>query len=173
MNTLISLFSQTPWWVYALFVVLIGLGIRALQPRAASIVTLAILPLLFLASSAYTLMGYFQLTNENAIVMGGALLFGALIGWLFVSGMDYKVDRAHLRILLPGTWIILILILVVFASKYYFAYTVSTNPIIIRDNYFQFEMLGTSGFLTGLFVGRFLGYLFALLTGESVDLSKF
>lgn len=172
METLISLFSQTPWWVYVLFVFLIGLGVNALQPRTASIFTLAILPILFTASSLYTLTAYFQINQENLIIVGGAMLFGLLIGWLLVSGYDYKVDQQHLRILLPGTWIVLVLVLAVFISKYYFAYTVSTNPAIAQDSYFQFEMLGASGFFTGIFMGRFLGYLCALVMGESVDLSQ-
>ena len=169
-NTVLFFLKETPWWVYLLFFYLVSIGLSALQPKAVSIIKLAILPVLFTALSVHTLMVSFAMTITTISVWAGSILLGIFLGLILVSGHNYKVDRKNLLILLPGNWITLILILIIFASKYYFSYELSVDPAVEQSLNFEFIMLSVSGACTGLFIGRFICYLYHLMTAESVNL---
>ena len=171
MNAIWTAASQTPWWVYVLFIYLVQRGISASKTQVVSIKKLTILPLVFVALSIHTLMTSFHV---NAMVIGvwlASIILGSIIGWLLICQHQFKIDRKNWLIQLPGSWMTLILILAIFISKYYFSYQLGSDPELANQTGFEFSMLGITGICTGLFVGRLVCYFYKLYTYDSVDLT--
>ncbi|MCF6764498.1 hypothetical protein L3V82_01850 [Thiotrichales bacterium 19S3-7] len=151
----------TPWWVYVLFIYLLFIGIKASKPSHTPIVKLAIVPLIFLGLSIESLINQTNLHGINLITYGVALLIGAIIGFIIARVIGAKATKENNRymLILPGSWLTLVLILIIFISKYYFGFKVADHPQIIHNLHFTITMLGVYGVTAGLFVGRFIFYL--------------
>lgn len=171
MNAIWAAASQTPWWVYVLFIFLVQRGIKASKSQVVSIKKLTIVPLIFIALSIHTVMTAFHVNTTVIAMWFVSIILGSIIGWLLVRNHQFKVDRKKLLIQLQGSWMTLILILAIFVFKYYFSYQIESDPALANQTGFEFSMLGATGICTGLFVGRLLCYFYKLWTCESVDLS--
>lgn len=170
MNTLVEVLKETPWWVYLILAACLKIGLSALQPKVVSIVKLGILPIFFTGLALHTLIISFQITTLSILILGGGIFIGFLVGVLLTFDHHYKVDHKNLLILIPGNWTTLILILVIFSSKYYSGYMLSANPQIVHNFNFMLIMLSLTGICTGLFIGRFTCYLYHFFTETSVNL---
>src|SRR3990167_5328578 len=122
MNAIWAAAAQTPWWVYVLFIFLVQRGLVASKPQVISIIKLTILPIVFIALSVHTLMTAFHVNATVIVAWLVSVILGSVIGWFLIRNHEFKVDRKNLLIRLPGSWITLILILIIFVSKYYFEY---------------------------------------------------
>lgn len=169
-DTIYNAALQTPWWVYVLFFYLVTVGIKALKTNVVSIKKLLILPILFSAMSVHTVVTSFQLEFTVVSAWIGSIVIGIWIGWMLVRKQTLTVDKKHLLLKLPGTWVTLIIIMIIFVSKYYFGYALSVDPQLIHQTGFEFSMLFISGACTGLFIGRVLFYAYQLKVRESTDL---
>lgn len=170
MHEIYEIALQTPWWVYLLFIYLIKIGVKASAENVVSMKKLAVLPILFSVMSVHTLLVSFQITGTVIFVWAGSIIIGMVIGWMLVRDMVAKVDKKKWLIQLPGTWSTLILVLITFASKYYFGYELAADPGLVHQSMFEYSLLLVSGACTGLFVGRFLTYLSKFKQSQSVDL---
>ena len=166
--------SNTPWWVYALFIYLMIIGIKASKTRVLSIKKLFIIPVIFTCLSIHTLTTSFDIHVMEVSAWGSAMLIGTLFGWaeVYRQHMHIRVDKVKHLIQVPGSWITLALILIIFASKYYFGYELDRDPELIHQNAFEYSMLIVSGTCTGLFIGRALCYLFKYNNTEHMDLTE-
>ena len=171
MNNPLQTLIHTPVWVYILFAVLIALGIRAMKPRVVPLRKIFLLPIVFLVLSVHTLVTSFHITTSTVLIWIGALSLGALLGGMLTANLKFNVDREHALIQLPGTWITVFMILLIFITKYYFGYELATDPALAHQHEFEFSMLAVSGATTGLFVGRLICYLHRFKKAKSVDLS--
>jgi hypothetical protein len=160
MNLIWDALTHTPWWVYLLFFYLLKIGYDATKSQIVSFKKLYILPLVFLALSINTLLTSFQISPTTLLVYLLSLLSGSGIGWLLVRNSDLKFDHKNGLVRVPGTWVTLILIMMIFFTKYFFSYSLSVDPTLAEDTNFEFLMLSVSGVCTGLFVGRLGGYLY-------------
>ena len=151
---------HTPWWVYLLFLYLLKVGFDATKTRVVSLKKLFILPSIFLAISINSLITSFRLSPSTIGVYLFSLLFGIGGGWLLVRNVNLKFDLQRVLIQLPGNWTTLILIMVIFSTKYYFGYSLAVDPMMAEDTSFELLMLSLSGVCTGLFLGRLTCYFF-------------
>lgn len=159
MNMIWEALTHTPWWVYFLFFYLVYVGYDATKTRVVSFKRLFILPTIFLAISLNSLLTSFHISPTTVIVYLFSLLLGVCGGWLLVRKVDVKFDHNRGLVKLPGTWATLILILMIFSTKYYFGYSFAIDPTLAEDTYYELLMLSVSGVCTGLFIGRLSCYL--------------
>jgi hypothetical protein len=157
MQFVIETIARTPYWVWALLAFLLFIGIRSLRPTTASFARLAILPVVFLA---WGLSGF--ATNYGPRPVGiavwlVALVIGAGIGWLVARSIEIHADQERGFIRLPGTAVNLVLILIIFATKYTLGIQASMRPGITGELLYMGIDVGISGLLTGLFAGRLFG----------------
>ncbi len=172
MNQIWQTLTHTPWWVYLLFVYLILLGIKASKTRMVSLRKLFVIPLFFTFISIHTLFTSFSINAFSLSVLVGSILVGTLAGWAQIIRYQLKIDKQHGVIQIPGSWVTLALILVIFASKYYFGYELATDPQLVKQTGFEFSMLGISGLTTGLFVGRLACYVYRYITSAHTPIKK-
>lgn len=159
MNMLWSALVHTPWWVYALLIYLITVGVYASKTRVVSLKKLFVLPAIFLAMSVNTFISSVQIHFLTISAYLLSLLLGIGGGWMLVQQQDLKIDKQRDLIQIPGSWVTLVLTLIIFAAKYYFGYALATDPEKAHDTFFEIMMLGVSGICTGLFMGRLGCYL--------------
>jgi len=100
-----------------------------------------IIPILFSAMSVHTLLTNVNITLFSVSAWSLPILAGSLIGWWMVYQLTLRCDRSHYLIEIPGTWSTLIIILLIFASKYYFGYELSVDPLLAKDTWLEFFLL--------------------------------
>lgn len=164
--------AGTPAWVYILFFYLMFIGFQASKPSVVPLWKMATMPVIFIWLSFHSLIYVipYNVTTIGSLIFG--LLIGGMIGWLLVYRHPISVDKEKKLLKLPGSWLTLNLILLIFTVKYYFGYELAVDPQ--RLYHFQFEvfMLIVSALCTGLFIGRFGLYLYRFKTGPFETLTE-
>jgi hypothetical protein len=140
-----NILQNTPWWVFALFVLLMWLGFQALKPRTLPIWRLLITPAVFIG------WGITSLAASPLLILDWSVtaLIGAAIAWT-TSG-HIKIDRA--RVSLSGSAFPLIRNLLIFSAKYGLAVTaaISHSNVAVWD-------IAVSGASAGYFLGWLLRF---------------
>lgn len=157
MQFVIEVVARTPYWVWALFAFLLFIGIRGLKPTTASFARLAILPVVFLAWGLSGFATTYGLRPVGITVWIAALAVGAGIGLLVARSIEIHSDKERGLISLPGTAVNLVLILIIFATKYTLGALAGMRPEITGELLYMATDVGVSGLLTGMFAGRLLG----------------
>lgn len=156
LHTIWETILHTPWWVFVLLFFLLKIGFEASKPRTVSFYRLLIIPILFTGMTIQTLTSTSEANFFNSIILTIAIFIGIVAGWWQFHKLKLEVDTQKWLIKMPGTWSTLIIILIIFTSKYYFGYELAVNPQIISQTSFIISLLSVSGVCTGLFIGRVL-----------------
>ena len=122
MQTIYYTIVGTPWWVYILFIYLIFIGIKASKPGEVEIIKLAILPVLFTYMSLHSLVTQTTLSPIHIGTRIISILIGTLFGIGRVKKAGYTYDPNTGNIRTSGSWMTLIVVMIIFFSKYYFGY---------------------------------------------------
>jgi hypothetical protein len=167
MQTFLEALKGTPWWAFALFAYLLVVGIRSSKTSAISLKRLSILPILFIFGSLYGLIALNGLCLIKIGMWMLAVLLGVGLGWFLTFRIAVKVDRTAGLIHVPGSWLTLILILLIFATKYFAGYAVlhhytyfygylfQTSPAAQESFYLTAIDPVVGGCIGGIFAGRF------------------
>jgi hypothetical protein len=156
METLLNIITGTPWWVYLILAYVLYVGIRALKPRTMSVNRIFIIPLIILALSLWFLIDKFT-GFKDLLIWALFIPIGFGAGWGIVQKLKIRADHKKLLIRIGGNPFILILVLAIFAVKYFFGYWKAVTPDI--GPFLHSMELAFSGLFLGLFVGR----LFAII----------
>lgn len=161
-----------PWWVYLLLAYLVIIGLKALKTHIIPLQKLFILPLIFSVLSISSLVTDLTLSSLSIGAWTVTSLIGAFIGWDFVKRLEIKVDKKQHLIEIQGTWSPLAIMLIIFASKYYFGYQLAVKPFLSEDVAFQLGRVCISGLCMGLLLGRLLCFLNRFRMDAHVNLEK-
>jgi hypothetical protein len=99
------------------------------------------------------------------------IVVGSGIGWLQIHKLQPKIDKKNLLIGTEGSWVTIVLIILIFAYKYYLGFTLAMHPHIVAGVW-QWCMLGFTGACTGVFFGRLLCYIYKFKTEQSTNLAS-
>lgn len=166
-----KILSSTPVYVYLILCYLLLVGIRAAKNRIVSLnrILLSYGVFAYLAISAIL---KFQLTFSNYILLLSVLILFSFLGWLSIAKKMIKIDQQKKLMALPGSWITLLLVLIIFSSKYYLGFKSYQDPIYIMSLEAKIITISTSSFSLGLILGRLSNYLFRFKFSEHEDLSS-
>jgi hypothetical protein len=157
MQFAIGIITGTPLWVWALLAFLLFIGIRGVRPTTASFARLAILPVVFLAWGLSGFATSYGLRPVGIAVWIAALVIGVGFGWLVARSIEIHADKERGLVRLPGNALNLVLILIIFATKYTLGVLAGLQPSITGELLYMVTDVGVSGLLTGMFAGRLLG----------------
>jgi len=148
--------AGTPLWVWGLFAALIALGLSQARARTVSQTRLAVGPLAMAAYSLYGVALAFGWSLAGVATWAGGLVAVIAAGWALKRPADvrYLPESRHFQV--PGSWIPLGLILVIFLVRYLLAVSMAIDPSLHQAAGFA---LGTSlayGLLGGIFPARAL-----------------
>ncbi len=164
MNTSIwEVIANTPWWVFAILVYLIRVGLLATRSRVVHIRRMLTVPLIFIGLSFVSLYNNPQLSNNQIAMWVGAFSIGSILGWLQFKALKIKaVKKTSSFLYVPGTWSLLTIILTMFAIRYYYGYENTIDPAIAQSKPWIFFAYGL---FTGLFAGRIAYAIRCIKTG--------
>ncbi len=164
MDSLWQALSGAPWWVYVLFIYLVILGIKSLQPRTIPFQRVVLFPVIFVAWSAYDIYTKVQLGLTSLIPWWLiCLAIGAVLGYLEVRKWRFKIDKTKQTITVPGNISTIVLILLIFAINFYFGYYYATHTDVSYGVYLVNTILGS--LVTGFFLGRGIVYFRSYTNG--------
>jgi hypothetical protein len=119
------------------------------------LVTSAILLIISLSSVFSIVHG----RNALFAVWGGAFLCGLFIGSQFVRRMGIQYDCASRKVTIPGSYLYMIMYLVIFGIRDYFGFKQATDPQSVDGIYVSSAMTALSGVCTGM-LGGFVVFCF-------------
>ncbi len=169
-TTIWPMLENTPWWVYLIFVLLVIRGVKASRPQLVSLRKLFIMPFILLIGSLYMLLGAVTPSLVNIMVWLICLFIGGALIFMQIQRQTLQFDKKRHLVKTSGTWTVLILILLIFFSKYYFDYTLAVDPQEIHHLIFRLSLCGISGLCNGLIMVRLICYLIKMRQAEHMEL---
>ncbi len=147
---------HTPRWVFALFLVLLVIGISQLAARRVTLRRITVLPLAMLGWSFYGVMSAFstQTLALFAWALGGAIAAAGVLARPLPAGTAY--DAATRSFVLAGSAVPLLLLMGLFFAKYAVGVTLALAPQFAQHAPFALPVGALYGLLSGAFLGRAL-----------------
>ncbi len=156
---LISIVQHTPPWVWGLLTVLLCLGLWQRRTRRVAPAALLGLPLGLLALGLWSMLPGFVARPVTALLWLAALLL--MLAWArqrpAPRGTRWLASEG--RLLLPGSWLPLALIIAIFVLRYASGASQALHPQWSSLLAFQAPLALGFGGLAGIFLGRALGLL--------------
>jgi hypothetical protein len=152
-----QIITNTPIWVWVLLAYLLFIGIRALRPGTAPLWRIAIMPMIFFVWGLASLYSMHGLGLSRVLPWAVALVAGIAIGMLIASLQPIRADKTRHLVRTAGGPLTLILIVLIFTTKYEFGFLQATQPALFAEPRFWLSEIAISGVLAGMFVGRFAG----------------
>jgi hypothetical protein len=150
----IAIVQHTPVWVWGLLAVLVALGLSQARDREMSLGRVTILPLVMIAlslSGVFSAFGHFPVALGGwAAGVGAALAFGRQ--FIAVRGAAWSQPTGTLQV--PGSWLPLVLIVALFAIKYFAGASLAMHPELAHDTTFAGLIALAYGVFSGLFLAR-------------------
>ncbi len=156
---MIEILTHTPRWVWALLAALVALGAAQARPQRLARPRLIVLPAVLVAlglnSSWATFSAHPAMLAAWIAAFAGCSVAGR--GWRAAAGTVWSAEHACL--LVPGSWLPLALILVVFWLRYALAVGFALHPAWRDDLTLLAAASLLYGAIAGIFAGRALGLL--------------
>ena len=168
MNVSIAqILSGTPIWVFILLAYLIWVGAKRLRPGVRELSKIGITPAIFIV---WGLIGLFQRPGDFSTVLAhwavGALL-GTALG--LAVGIPMQVDRPRRLVLLPGSFLPLLRVLVIFGAHYVLRVAAAIHADM-SATYWTWDIY-VSGASAGYFAGWSVRFVRSYLTAPHVELA--
>jgi hypothetical protein len=128
MNLFIRILGGTPWWVWALLLLLVWLGLQAARPRVVRLQRMFIVPAIFIFWGLVSLTTGPAFSETIALAWAAAALGGASLAVLTTRSEDFRVNRRLGVVELPGSWRPLARFLAIFLVKYALAVAAAIRP---------------------------------------------
>lgn len=148
------LFSQTPLWVWGILVLLVYLGYCQTKRREVKSKSVAIIPLVMTALSAYSVWAAFDLT----MVSVGSWLSGVVLAQLVNGVWQHPRDAAYLKeqdkIRIPGSVLPFGLMMGIFFTKYFINAALATKFLSPANLPFVVACSALLGLFSGMFIAR-------------------
>lgn len=149
-----QIFTHTPRWVWVLLIALLWLGLSQAVTRSASLKRITILPLAMTALSLYGTVTAFGADAQVLLVWLGAAALMASIVLLRPLSDTSRYDPATQRFTLAGSWVPLMLVLGLFATKYLVGAVTAMQPALAHAASFSLGFGALYGAFSGVFLGR-------------------
>lgn len=149
-----EIISHTPIWVFILFGVLVFFGLKQSKARHVPERMVIALPVAMLVLSLLGVISGFGVTLLTIVFWMVGVVTALMFNWLFRLSKRAEYDVANHAFHLKGSWVPLLLMMIIFFTKYTVAvlqvqqHALSTEPI------FMLVVCALYGVLSGSFVVR-------------------
>jgi hypothetical protein len=162
-----QILSHTPYWVWGILALLVGLGVRMMKPRQVSARQLTMLPLVMTSYSLVSLYASFGAQSILLPAWGAGVAIALAIGRWLISPANVRYDTRTQRFSLPGSVLPLLLMLSIFGVKFVIGFAAAQVPMLMTDPQFVGMLSLISGLLSGGFLVRCLAARALLGRGQS------
>ena len=153
---ILQVLANTPTWVFALFVLLLGLGLMQTRTRVVRRLPALILPAGMVALSLAGINSSFGLKPMPLLCWVIALVFASLVGYYFFRDTDVQYDATTHAFVVPGSWVPLAVIMAIFFAKYIYAVMRAFNAAVLDTTPLVVMLSAIYGLLSGYFAARAL-----------------
>jgi hypothetical protein len=115
------------------------------------------MPTVFFVWGIYGLYDMHGFGLERAMPWIGALAAGTGIGIGLAGQQPIRADKVRRLIRTAGGSLTLVLIILIFSTKYVYGYLHAVEPMRFAEPQFWLSEVIVSGVLSGMFIGRFAG----------------
>jgi hypothetical protein len=150
--TLAQIIAHTPFWVWLILLFLIWRGLGSTVSRDAGLTRLLLMPSVLLCLTLWSVLS----SGLSTAILAG-LILGVLAGvaaGLVLERRNPATNLGNGRIRLPGEWTTLMVILVVFATRYIRIVTGIMAPDLAASAPFLIVMGAFSAFNTAMLLTR-------------------
>jgi hypothetical protein len=158
---ILTILQHTPLWVWGLLAALIALGLAQARDRDMTLSRLLVMPLVLLALSLVGVLSSFGIGAIALGAWGGGLAWALVLGRSLVRPRQARWLPDSRRVHVPGSWLPLVLIVVLFGIKYLAGVSLAIEPRLAADAAFAGLCSLAYGGFSGLFLARAVS-LFAL-----------
>jgi len=164
-NPIVQILQGTPIWIFALFALLIWLGIRRLRPSTMPISRVWLVPGVFIA---WGLVGLFSRTGPLEVTAMHWLLAAVLgIALGVMPGMSLQVDRQRRLVRQPASTLPLLRNMAIFGAHYLLNVAAAIQPMH-GERYMGWDVV-VSGFSAGFFIGWAIRFALSVRSAPSFD----
>jgi len=150
---LAQLISRTPVWVWALLVFLLYRGVKASQDRELGLRAMLVIPCVMLFLSVQGMFQHFGFAPIPFSIWALCLMITAGVAAHFTSAGSFRIiSPTHLWV--RGSWLPLILMLLIFIVKYAENVAVAIQPALRTETAFVLICSAVFGVMNGLFFGK-------------------
>jgi hypothetical protein len=162
MTALLTILAGTPWWVFLLLALLIGLGVQALRPRRVGLRRVFITPGLFIGWGLVALAATAQAMPLVLPAWAAAAAIGGALALATTRLSPLRIDRDRGQIELPGSAAPLARNMIIFLAKYGLAVAMATHPAAAQLHLWDMAV-------SGMGAGYFAGWTFRFLARYRQD----
>lgn len=170
MNQVVLIFSNPAHWIGPLLAILFWVGYRRTKPTVTKVRTLLFFPIIILAMSIKRMSGL-SLNKVSLMAWAISIIVGGFLGWFLTRNRVVRADHDHGLICLPGSWVTLLSLLIIFSARYFFSSAFAAEPELRSDLAYVVSSMSLMGFFLGLFSGRVTGHLRQYRKTATSDLS--
>lgn len=156
---IVQILSNTPTWVFVLFVVLLVFGLMQTRTRTVGRIPALLLPAGMIALSLAGINSSFGLMPMPLASWAIALAITALVGHALFRDKRVKYDAAAEKFFIPGSWLPLAVIMAIFFAKYVYAVMHALKSDVISSPLFIAGLSAVYGLLSGYFAARALNLI--------------
>ena len=151
---MLQILQHTPLWVFGLFIGLVFLGYTQTKTRLLSVKRLIIFPVVMLSLSALGIVFSFGVDILSFIIWLCGIAFAFAVNYWIASprGARYLSDEQVFN--LPGSWLPMALIMVIFFTKYTVGVLLALHPETVHKLPFIVSACLLFGFGSGFFAAR-------------------
>ena len=153
---LIEIVRHTPYWVWLVLAAMLRRGYVLTRPQEVTLARAALLPAVFVLLSLGGVLSSFGTRPEALLCWLAGLVLAAYETQRRGAPQGVHWQPEQQSFALPGSWMPLLLIVLVFALKYTVGVQLAMHDWLHRSSWFAIGSSGSSGSLSGLFLGRAL-----------------
>jgi hypothetical protein len=159
-----GILQNTPYWVWGVLVLLLVLGLSQTRTRSVSPVLVFVLPLIMIPLSFYAVAASFGIRPLPLTAWAlGIVAALALNRFAFRAPAGVRFLRDAGKFEIPGSWIPLFLMMVIFLARFVLGVTTAVNPALAGNEIFT----GAVGAILGLCSGTFAARAMKTLSARS------
>jgi hypothetical protein len=153
----LDILRNTPSWVWLVLAALLAFGLVQTRRRRLPRALIFLLPAIMIALSLYSLRSSFgwQADALGSWVIGMLAAF-ILNGAVFRSPMGIGYDGVARKFEIPGSWIPLLLMMMIFCTRFMIGVTTAISPSAVAEPNFIRAVCALLGLCSGLFAARAL-----------------
>jgi len=153
---MLQIVSNTPTWVFALFLGLLVFGFMQSRNRNVKKILAYLLPIGMIVLSLSGVQSSFGLKPLPVAFWAAGLGATALIGYRYFPETRISFDSAKGSFFIPGSWAPLVVIMAIFFTKYAFAVMASLKVGLVTTLGFAMVLSLAYGAFSGYFAARAL-----------------
>lgn len=156
---MLEILQNTPLWVYLLFITLLVFGLKQTKTRTAPKTLLLILPIAMIIYSLVDMIINIGFYGQRLALWSTGTIAAWLFAVAFLTPKGLKYDLATRKLVVPGSWIPLLLIVSIFSVKYVQGAINALSPEITKTDLFTWAFSFLNGIFFGIFAARIHAYL--------------